>query len=97
MSSKEPRRKVFWVIRLWFQWALSACGLNNFLSLVQYCDRCGMSGAKWPSWWAGAPLWEKVAGNVNGHHHGCYCPRCFTDIAISKGVCLTWIPQEEPR
>jgi hypothetical protein len=61
--------------------------------LSQFCDRCGRSGAGWPSWWADTPLWESVAGNVNGHHHGCYCPSCFDELARAKGILLLWKPE----
>jgi hypothetical protein len=88
--------KLFWKLRLAFQSLLGALarplGFND--RLVQFCDRCGMSGAQWPTWWAETSLWEKVAGNVNGHHHGCFCPRCFDDLAVVKGLRLQWTPQE---
>ena len=86
--------KIFWKIRLGFQWLLTALGLNTVLSLVQFCDRCGKSGANWPRWWADTVLWEQIAGNVNGHHHGCFCPTCFTDLAKEKGIRIRWIPQQ---
>ena len=62
--------------------------------LTQFCDRCGRSGRLWPSWWAeDIKVWEMVAGNVNGCHHGCYCPNCFDEIAHSKGIALRWKPE----
>ena len=83
-------------LRLSLQWLLSAIaiplGLND--RLVQFCDRCGRSGRSWPSWWSDdVTVWEDVAGNVNGHHHGCYCPNCFDRLAVSKGITLRWRPE----
>lgn len=67
-------------------------GFND--RLVQFCDRCGRSGQSWPSWWSeDVTVWEAIAGNVNGHHHGCYCPNCFDEIACSKGISLRWKPE----
>jgi len=80
-------------LRLRFQWLLTALGLNDLLHLVQFCDRCGRSGRLWVSWWADMSLWEAVAGNVNGHHHGCYYPNCFDWLARQKGVFLRWKPE----
>lgn len=96
--------RLFWKVRLGFQSILGAIarplGFND--KLTQFCDRCGTGGAWWPfSWWAvDIKLWEKVAGNVNNCHHGCYCPRCFTSLAREKGIGIDWIPTErvgEPK
>lgn len=65
-------------------------GFNHLLT--QFCDRCGRT--KWSiSWWDDtAEVWEAVAGNVNGHHHGCFCSNCFTALARNKGIVITWKP-----
>ena len=82
-------------LRLVFQSLLGAIAraLSFNDHLTQFCDRCGRSGASWPSWWADTKLWESVAANVNGHHHGCYCPSCFDEMARSKGIRLRWKPE----
>lgn len=79
-------------LRLSLQWLLSAIaiplGVND--RLTQFCDRCGRT--RFLSFWADTEVWEAVAGNVNGHHHGCYCIPCFAAIAERKGVRLEWKP-----
>ena len=81
-------------LRLFYQRLLSAVaiplGLNHLLT--QFCDRCGRTN--WPMvWWDDTTqVWEAVAGNVNGHHHGCFCPNCFTILAREKGILIVWRP-----
>jgi len=81
-------------LRLLFQKLLSAvaiaCGFNH--RLVQFCDRCGRTH-RIAMWWDETDeVWESVAGNVDGHHHGCFCLECFTILAREKGIPLIWIP-----
>lgn len=81
-------------LRLLFQCALSSIarplGVNHLLT--QYCDRCGRTN--WPTgWWDDSTeVWEAVAGNVNGHHHGCFCLNCFTIMAAEKNIQIMWRP-----
>jgi hypothetical protein len=80
-------------LRLFYQCVLGAIarrlGFNHLL--VQFCDRCGRT--RWVMcWWAHNKVWEAVAGNVNGCHHGCFCPDCFTILAHKKGIRLLWKP-----
>jgi hypothetical protein len=86
---------MFWKLRLGFQWFLTFCGLNGILKLVQFCERCGRSGAKWLNWWADTELWDEVTGNRNGFHHGCYCPSCFTSLCNEKGIWIIWKPERQ--
>lgn len=80
-------------LRLALQWLLSAIaiplGFND--KLCQFCDRCGR-GMAGKGFWAVNDVWEAVAGNVNGHRHGCFCRDCFTAIARAKGIVLEWKP-----
>ena len=84
-------------IRLGYQHLLSAIaiplGFNH--RLVQFCDRCGRT--RWGvSWWDHSGMvWEAVAGNINGHRHGCFCPKCFTELARENGIYLIWKPTIE--
>jgi hypothetical protein len=82
------------ILRLSYQRLLSAIaiplGFNH--RLIQFCDRCGRTRTDL-SWWDDTgKVWEAVAGNVNGHHHGCFCAECFTILAREKGIYLTWKP-----
>ena len=84
-------------LRLFYQRLLSAIAIPLGFNwrLTQYCDRCGRS--HWPMcWWDDTTeVWEAVAGNVNGYHHGCFCPDCFTILAKKKGIWLVWRPTIE--
>lgn len=85
--------------RLIFQWLLfhilHPLGLAD--RLVQHCDRCGRSGGNGPIWWDFSnAVWEAVAGNKNGHRHGCYCIYCFDTMAAEKGIVLMWEPRRHP-
>jgi hypothetical protein len=81
-------------VRLLYQYSLGFIarhlGFNHLLT--QFCDRCGRT--RWGiSWWDDTTkVWEAVAGNVNGHHHGCFCPNCFSVLAKEKGIYLIWKP-----
>lgn len=68
-------------------------GFNH--RLTQFCDRCGRTNwaARW--WDCTTKVWETVAGNVNGQHHGCLCLDCFTILARDKGIHLMWQPTIE--
>jgi hypothetical protein len=84
-------------LRLIYQHVLSVIakplGFNH--RLTQFCDRCGKTnwGMHW--WDYSTIIWEAVAGNVNGHHHGCFCPPCFTALANEKGLSIVWRPAIE--
>lgn len=85
-------------LRLFYQWALSTwvaipLGFND--RLRQFCDRCGRT--KYLCFWADTSVWESVAGNVNGHHHGAYCAPCFDKLARRKGIRLDWKPEVSTR
>ena len=79
-------------IRLAYQRILSAVaiplGFND--RLVQFCDRCGRT--RYLSFWADTAVWEAVAGNVNGCHHGAFCVPCFNAVAERKGLHINWKP-----
>ena len=92
------------MLRLLYQHLLSMVaiplGFND--RLTQFCDRCGRT--KWAvHWWDDSDrteVWKAVAWNVNGHHHGCFCPACFTVLARKKNIRLIWRPiieQEEKQ
>lgn len=78
------------LLQSWLSAVAIPLGLNH--KLGQFCDRCGRTGWRMAWWDDTNKVWEAVAGNVNGHRHGCYCPQCFTALAREKGIRLLWVP-----
>lgn len=86
-------------LRLIFQSMLGTVAIRLGFNhrLHQFCDRCGRT--RWTAhWWDDSTeVWEAVAGDINGHHHGCFCLDCFTILAREKDICITWKPSMETR
>ena len=79
--------RVFWSLRLSVKWLVKVLHLAGLVSLVEYCDDCGV---KQPLvWYAADDLWFAVTGDVGG----VLCPRCFSRRARREGVGLiVWTP-----
>lgn len=79
-------RRIYWFIRL----ALKDYWVKRDM-LIEYCQRCGIRQPV--VWWCESnALWEEVTGippvSEKESGGGIYCPRCFDEVAMSKGILI---------
>lgn len=78
------------VMGKWWYFVGRAFGMSS--KQRQRCDLCGR--IPFASWWDETnSVWLRIAGNVNGNRHGCFCIGCFTRMASTKGIHITWKPE----